>query len=56
MTGERSEYPWWARFTDGNRRNALGLAIAYTVIGVADSIIGFTHRKSCSPWSVSDSS
>ncbi|MFE4951612.1 hypothetical protein ACFQ9V_16055 [Leifsonia sp. NPDC056665] len=46
MTDDRSEYPWWARSTGGNRQAALGLAVAYTVIGVADSIIGFARQES----------
>ncbi|MEY9953927.1 hypothetical protein [Leifsonia sp. EB34] len=41
MTGERSDYPWWARSTGGNRGWALTLAIAYTLIGVLNSIVGF---------------
>lgn len=44
MTGDRSEYPWWARYTGGNRGWALTLAIAYTLLGVVDSIAGFRRQ------------
>ena len=38
MAGEESKYPWWVRFTGGNRGYALIFAVLYTLVFAVNAV------------------